>query len=87
MSNYSKIHRGACRHRLEANPLERRLADLWQEWNEKQFTLEYIMSGLRNRAVRVTPEEAKAAATAIQWLGSPVGQSFLREAGFVREEA
>jgi len=61
-------------------------AQLWEEQNERggrHCTLAYLLDPDNQQGPREpTQEEATAAAAAIQWLGSPVGQFFLQSAGF-----
>lgn len=67
-------------HRWKQNPLEEKFAKAWAEQNEQGRTLEYILStNIRNRPEPVSEEIQVAVATTIQWLGSPVGQSFLED--------
>lgn len=70
-------------HRFEQNPEERRFAEAWDRQQEHGRTLNYLLSESHdNRPVDVSPHDDKTAATLIQWLGSPVGQNFLRELGY-----
>lgn len=76
-------HKGLNTHRFGDNPIEEIFAKLWEEENVKQLgkpngLLEYLISSRVNEAEPVTAREAQVAATIIQWLGSPVGQSFLQ---------
>lgn len=71
-------HVGLHPYRFEGNPLEERFADSWKKMNEDGRVLEYILS-LDNRPEPVSLRDEIVAATVIQWLGSPVGQGFLRE--------
>lgn len=69
-------------HRLASNPMEQRFADQWAETNKNNEILKYMLDRTHgNRGDYVpTPIEEETAATVIQWLGSPVGQWFLRDA-------
>jgi hypothetical protein len=72
-------HKGLHLHRLTTaagNPREVAFANAWIEEHEYQNVLGYLMSK-DNRAIPVADGTALAAATVIQWLGSPVGMSFL----------
>lgn len=66
-------------HRLKQNPLEKIFAEEWEEENRDDKTLKYILSARNNYPVYVEDRERIIAATVIQWLGSPVGQGFLRK--------
>jgi hypothetical protein len=66
-------------HRLKSNPTERRLLGLWGKENEDNKILKYILDRSNENRGKYVPTEVEeeVAATVIQWLGSPVGQSFL----------
>ena len=64
-------HQGISRHRLKDNPLESIYAKTWEE--QAPRTLSYLIG------LDYTQQDATVAATMIQWLGSPVGQSFVNE--------
>ena len=68
-------HLGKNIHRWRDNPLELEFATQWQ--SQAPGILPYIF-GDGSREVPLTKEQEAEAATVIQWLGSPVGQSFLR---------
>lgn len=69
-------HRGISKHRLERNPLEKKFAE---EWNKvAPHTLGYLLCGKDRWNHEYTQRDAEVAATMIQWLGSPVGESFVR---------
>lgn len=81
MKDVQKV-RGLHTHRFKDNPEEKRFA---QEWARQGNTLAYLLGN------GVTPAEpsdrdAQVAATIIQWLGSPVGQCFLRDLGYEKTE-
>jgi hypothetical protein len=68
-------------HRYRQNPLERAFAASWQDTNDSQHrtTLDYLMDST-NRGEPVpslTARDWLVASTVLQWLGSPVGQTFL----------
>ena len=75
-------HEGTNQHRLNQNMLEKVFADEWREMNSREGrgygTLEYIMAEKPNYPNgEVTQRDAIVAASVVQWLGSPVGQSFI----------
>jgi len=85
-------HVGKSPHRLTpeaGNPLEVAFAESWEEdnadiplwYNGGHGTLELLMHSNGDWRVTgdLTQDEATAAATVIQWLGSPVGFSFVRD--------
>jgi hypothetical protein len=78
-------HHGRSRHRLKDNPLERKFADLWEHWNRKPMPILAYLVGDGDDPGHPTEEQAEIAATVVQWLGSPVGEAFLKDAGFVQE--
>lgn len=63
--------------RLEHNPIEAEFAEAWREANKYGRVLEYLLSP-DNRPEPVSLRDEIVAATVIQWLGSPVGQNFVR---------
>ena len=71
--------KGFSPHRFEDNPLEKRYADEWIERNRYSHTLEYILSPTNQlRDSTMTKRDQEVANTVIQWLGSIVGQGFVR---------
>jgi hypothetical protein len=74
-------------HRFRDNPEEQRFAEAWSKLNAVGRNVDYLLDASRADQ-RFTPEaserEARIAATVIQWLGSPVGQGFLRDLGYER---
>lgn len=84
----SDQHKGLSRHRLRDNPEERRFADAWQAHNDQGHTLDHLLDPRRGEPFGYPPacdEPARVvAATVVQWLGSPVGQGFLRDLGYER---
>ena len=70
-------HHGVSRHRLLQNPLEQKFADGWEKM--APTTLGYLLCGQDSNFHDYTERDAEVAATMIQWLGSPVGESFVRE--------
>jgi hypothetical protein len=79
-------------HRLSREPLERIFAEEWVRENTSacpgvggDVLLDWLLAAEPNHPKgEVTQRDATVAATVIQWLGSPVGQGFLRR---VRERA
>lgn len=80
-------HHGISRHRLTDNPEEQRFADAWQEQNDTGRTLDWLLDPLHSARTGYPPHaedrEREVAATVVQWLGSSVGQGFLRDLGYV----
>ncbi len=71
------------------NGQERVLADKWLEINDGKHTetLARLLAedpNARNLSSLLSDRDKMVAATVIQWLGSPVGQGFLQDCGFVR---
>lgn len=62
-------------YRFAGNPLEKRFSENWEEVNTRN-ALAWLM-GDGSKMTTITQAEATAAAAAIQWLGSPIGQCFL----------
>lgn len=73
-------------YRFKNNPEEKRFAEAWAE---REDHLGYLLDPRETQQGK-PPEPAKrdvvVAATVIQWLGSPVGQCFLRDLGYIRSE-
>jgi hypothetical protein len=75
--------KGANAHRYKQNPLEKAFAVAWQEMNsglgKRYTTIDYLMdpSNRGNPNPPITKRDWHIANTLIQWLGSPVGESFL----------
>lgn len=75
-------NKGLKQYRFGQNPLERRLAEAWEEANtrgEGKDLIEWLMGDGAEPATDVTDRDRLVAATLVQWLGSPVGQSFLSQ--------
>jgi hypothetical protein len=84
-------------YRWKNNPEEKRFYDAWQKMNG--YTLEYpneysygsrqhmnyMLSDNGFPSVDVSERDEKVAAIVIQWLGSPVGQCFLRDLGYTKK--
>ena len=76
-------YKGLNLHRFKDNPEERRFAEAWDAQQQGR-TLAYLLSIQQHSPPDPTDREHEVAATVVQWLGSPVGQSFLRELGYER---
>ena len=73
-------HVGLAVNRLNpeaCNPAEVVCAHAWQETNDVANTLAWLLNP--NGDSNVTYRDRTVAATVIQWIGSPVGRSFLCE--------
>jgi hypothetical protein len=78
------FNRGNSQCRFSQNPLEQRFAEAWDRRNKRANAgwgvLDYLFA---EKNVfphgEVTERDRMVAATIIQWLGSPVGQEFLRD--------
>lgn len=67
---------GRALYRLNDNPMERAYHDAWKRINEYGNVLSYLL-GDGSAAGDPSDRDRLVAATVIQWLGSPVGQSFV----------
>jgi hypothetical protein len=79
-------HQGRHRRRCREHPEEQRFAAAWESINAEPgcpgtHTLSYLL-GDGCQQVQLTAREAQVAASVVQWLGSPVGQAFLRDLGY-----
>ena len=75
-------------HRFRDNPEEKAFADKWAEQNQYGSNLAYLLDpkhGCGQRPVEPEVRDHIVAATVIQWLGSPVGQAFLRDLGYEKK--
>lgn len=75
-------------HRFRDNPEEERFAKAWDDQNRHGSNLAYLLdpkNGVGCRPPEPTDREHEVAATVIQWLGSPVGQGFLRDLGYEKK--
>ena len=88
-SGRTRKTKGLHTHRFRDDPEEKRFADAWDDQNRHGSNLAYLLhTGSQGGGIR--PEEPSArdhtvAATVIQWLGSPVGQVFLRDLGYEKK--
>lgn len=77
---------GLHEYRFRDNPEEERFAEAWANQNRWSNLLAYLLCEGDQRYVNdPTEREAQIAATVIQWLGSPVGQSFLSDLGYEKQ--
>jgi len=72
-------HKGLSTYRLADNPLEQRFAEAWESMQQRGNILDYLLSPTNRLDTTATERDKIVAATVIQWLGSPVGQTFLRD--------
>lgn len=80
-------NKGKSQYRFKQNPMEKVFAESWEEINltppgraNGKGILDYLMAEDPNKPNgEVTDRDRLVAATVIQWLGSPVGQSFLTQ--------
>lgn len=70
-------HVSAHQHRLKFNPLERRWAKAWKHQNDGAVLTLYDLLRPISPA-GICQRDATVAATVVQWLGSPVGQDFVK---------
>lgn len=75
------LNQGLHVHRLQQNELERKFAEEWESRNVRnqgRDLIDYMLAVDNNRPCgEVTERDRQVVATVIQWLGSPVGQSFI----------
>jgi hypothetical protein len=80
--------KGLHTHRFQENPEEKRFADSWAEQNRHGSNLAHLLDpnpGRLGRPPEASERDHAVAATVIQWLGSPVGQGFLRDLGYEKK--
>lgn len=82
-----KIMEGYKTYRHESNPKEKELHDKFlKNYNRNGHEMDLMVFGHDSQSSRpndyLTDKEKKIVLSTIQWLGSPVGQGFLRECGF-----
>lgn len=81
----TKKLKGLHPHRFKDNPEEKRFAEAWSQ--DSNGRLKYLLcEGDQRFPPAPTEREEVVAATVVQWLGSPVGQTFLRDLGYKRKE-
>jgi hypothetical protein len=73
-------------HRFKDNPEEKRFADAWASTCRLGSTLAYLLhtGDQIGRPPEPSDRDHVVAATVVQWLGSPVGQAWLRDLGYER---
>lgn len=75
-------------HRFADNPEERRFAEAWERMNgQSSAVTTFLLRGddVEGYVEGASDRERAIVATVIQWLGSPVGQGFLRDLGYERK--
>ena len=73
-------HTGIHINRIDQNPLEKVFSEKWlMEHGKDSIFLEQILRKNPFNFEEISQRDATVAATVIQWLGSPVGESFLRD--------
>jgi len=76
-------HKGLRTNRFSREPKERIFAEAWEAENKRSARydlLDWLLAENPNQPLgEVTQRDATVAATVIQWLGSSVGQCFLRD--------
>jgi hypothetical protein len=75
--------RGLHTQRFKDNPEEKRFAEAFGRLGWR--TLDYLLGGSdrdNGPPLDASDRDRMVAATVIQWLGSPVGQGFLRDLGY-----
>lgn len=71
-------------HRFRDNPEGQRFAEMWTRMGLDGRNLDYLLTPApqNHEPLAASGRDRQVAATIIQWLGSPVGQGFLREMGY-----
>lgn len=79
-------HKGVHTHRFRDNEEEKNFADAWEDQNKHGNSLAYLLhcGDQQGKPPEPSARDYEVAATVIQWLGSPVGQCFLRDLGYVK---
>ena len=73
-------NKGLHQYRFKENPLEKAFAKQWEKENVEGRILDYLLAkDLNYPKGEVTDRDREVAATVIQWLGSPCGQSFVED--------
>ena len=81
------LNKGLHQYRFKQNPMERAFAKAWEAQNNPETslrhgrgTLDYMLAVNPNDPRdEVTDRDREVAATVVQWLGSPVGEGFVRD--------
>lgn len=87
--NHMKFPKGLHEYRFKSNPEEKRFAEAWRDQNKHGDNLAYLLDERKDTMGRPpTPSDRDyvVAATVVQWLGSPVGQGFLRDLGYTKSD-
>ena len=78
-------NKGTFDYRLVNNPKEVEFACAWNKLNPRGKR--GVLTDLVSTSPREpTSDERRLSATVVQWLGCPVGQSFLRGLGYVKKD-
>ena len=79
--------KGLHHHRLKGNPEEKRFAEEWMKENRQGKILAYLLTcgDQHGRPLEPSDRDHTVAATVIQWLGSPVGQNWLKDLGYTKK--
>jgi hypothetical protein len=80
-------NKGLHQYRFKDNPLEEVYAEAWEAENkanpgtlEGRGWLDYLLAKDNNSPMgEVSKRDREVAATVIQWLGSPIGQNFIKD--------
>jgi len=76
-------HKGLRTCRLSREPLEKAFAEAWEKENKRAVghsLLDWLLAADPNNPKgEVSQRDATVAATIVQWLGTHVGQNFLRK--------
>jgi len=81
-----KRPKGLHTYRFKDNAEEKLFSEAWDKQNEQGQTLAYLLTvgDQRGRPVEPSDRDHVVAATVIQWLGSHVGECFLRDLGYLK---
>lgn len=72
-------------HRFKDNPREKEFHDAWLKTGRDNKTLAYLLGNGVNK-VEPSQKEISTSVRVMQWLGSPVGQAFLKDLGYEKRE-
>lgn len=75
-------------YRFAENPEEQKFYDAWANENDRPNNNHGILDYLLGNGIRPVESSVRdhvVAATVVQWLGSPVGQCFLRDLGYIKK--
>lgn len=78
-------NKGLHQHRLSDNPEEARFAQAWEEHANQNLKYHLAPAG-QEYPGEPSKRDRQVAATVIQWLGSPVGQGWLRDLGYEKKK-